>query len=140
MTTEKSDAVPVLQDAAPTVDATHDEGKNIMTLGDRCDEIVRLIDETLMSVATYITGESDDHVEDREVGYREDDEIEGVRLIDGPRAGSPRAGLGHRSATGHPNATGRAAHPSGSALAGPRPRRLAVVAGGRRRGPSHTIG
>jgi hypothetical protein len=31
-------------------DATRDEGEVTMTLGDRCDEIVRLIDDTLGSV------------------------------------------------------------------------------------------
>jgi hypothetical protein len=122
-----------------------------MTLGDRCDEIVRLIDETLLSVATYITADTDDHTDARSIedGATGDGWNEGVPLIDHPRAGDILADgvrAGDIRAEGvragkrvHPTATGRTAHPSGSALVGLKTRRLAVVAGGSRRGPSHTV-
>jgi hypothetical protein len=51
-TTEEGHDGPVLQTRLRATDATRDKGEVTMTLGDRCDEIVRLIDDTLGSVGT----------------------------------------------------------------------------------------
>lgn len=64
-------AVPMVQ---------QEKGGSTMTLGDRCDEIVRLIDETLGSITTPVPGR---------LRVRRDDDQRVVAPVPTPPAGRP---------------------------------------------------